>query len=141
MNRRNFLTLAAAAVPAALILPELLIPRRTFFMPPAGGWAQPSLTDLWLNYANLIRPAGLLVTATTSIVRRPPSIHERGPGHIELVVPEETDAELRTRMIDALNKFPPPLCGYGYPMTYSDLMPWVRRPRAWQPAELDIAPA
>lgn len=36
MNRRGFLTLAA---PAVLILPELLIPKRSFFLPPMGGWA------------------------------------------------------------------------------------------------------
>jgi hypothetical protein len=34
MNRRNFLGLLAPA----LILPELLVPKRTFFLPPKGGW-------------------------------------------------------------------------------------------------------
>lgn len=35
MNRRSFLAL----LPAALILPELLLPKRTFFLPPSGGWS------------------------------------------------------------------------------------------------------
>lgn len=37
MNRRGFL---AALLPAAaaLVLPELLVPRRSFFLPPATGW-------------------------------------------------------------------------------------------------------
>lgn len=38
MNRRGFLAALAAGVPAALILPELLLPQRTFFLPPTMGW-------------------------------------------------------------------------------------------------------
>lgn len=121
MDRRGFLGLIASAVPAALILPELLLPTRTFFLPPAGGWAQPSLTEMWLNYANEIRPAGVLVTAAISLIRQP-MIYERGPGHVELVMPEETDAALRARVLAALRK-PPHSNSYG--VTIADLMPWV----------------
>jgi hypothetical protein len=39
MNRRGFLL----AAPALLALPELIVPKRTFFLPPVGGW--PDLTD------------------------------------------------------------------------------------------------
>ena len=34
MNRRDLLL----ALPAALVLPELVVPRRTWFLPPRGGW-------------------------------------------------------------------------------------------------------
>lgn len=37
MNRRGFLSLLAPAA-ALIVAPELLIPRKTFFLPPAGGW-------------------------------------------------------------------------------------------------------
>jgi hypothetical protein len=38
ISRRGFLQGLLAAAPAALIVPELLIPTRTIFLPPAGGW-------------------------------------------------------------------------------------------------------
>ncbi|MDP9089176.1 MAG: hypothetical protein M3O26_10615 [Pseudomonadota bacterium] len=38
MNRRKFLALTALASSGALILPELIVPKRTFFLPPAAGW-------------------------------------------------------------------------------------------------------
>lgn len=37
MNRRGFLKFLAPAA-ALIVAPELLIPKRTFFLPPAGGW-------------------------------------------------------------------------------------------------------
>lgn len=37
MNRRGFLTLLAPAA-ALIVAPELLIPRKSFFLPPVGGW-------------------------------------------------------------------------------------------------------
>ena len=40
MDRRKFLTLLGIAAPVALIVPELILPKRTFFLPPAGGWRQ-----------------------------------------------------------------------------------------------------
>lgn len=43
MNRRGFLGLLAPAA-AVLAAPALLIPRRTFFLPPAGGWHGTTLT-------------------------------------------------------------------------------------------------
>lgn len=52
MNRRSFVGLLAATLPAALIVPELWVPKRTFFLPPAGGWAHPSLTE-WRHYAHM----------------------------------------------------------------------------------------
>lgn len=43
MNRRDFLTLLVPAVAATAVVPELVsqiwTPKRTFFLPPAGGWA------------------------------------------------------------------------------------------------------
>ena len=39
MNRRSFLrTLALSAGGIALLGPELLVPKRTYFLPPKGGW-------------------------------------------------------------------------------------------------------
>jgi len=37
ITRRLFLGLAAGAA-GALIVPELIVPKRTFFLPPPGGW-------------------------------------------------------------------------------------------------------
>jgi hypothetical protein len=37
MNRRGFLSLLAPAA-AALVAPELLVPKRSIFLPPSGGW-------------------------------------------------------------------------------------------------------
>lgn len=39
MNRRGFLGFAATAA-GLLVVPELLLPRKTFFLPPAGGWRE-----------------------------------------------------------------------------------------------------
>jgi hypothetical protein len=39
MNRRGFLSLIAKSAPAALVLPELILPKRTFFLPPTDGWS------------------------------------------------------------------------------------------------------
>lgn len=38
MNRRGFLSLIAPAA-ALIVAPELLLPKRTFFLPPGGGWS------------------------------------------------------------------------------------------------------
>ena len=120
MNRRKFLGLIAAA-PAALILPELLLPNRSFFLPPAGGWAQPHLTDMWLDYANLVRPAGIAV----SIVRRSaiPEIRvvPTAPGLVTLEMPFAIDAETERRMRRALSQ--PPTYDH-YHGTLASLMPW-----------------
>lgn len=45
ISRRHFLGFAAAG---ALLVPELLLPRKTFFLPPAGGWYCRS-SDEWIN--------------------------------------------------------------------------------------------
>jgi hypothetical protein len=125
MNRRHFLALIGATAPAALILPELLVPHRTFFLPPSGGWA-PSLGDLWLDYVNLARPAGVEVTIRVDFIARKPAIVELNSiGRLELVLPEETDAELRDRML-ARFKAPENVdwSRGAYRGTLSTLMPW-----------------
>lgn len=121
MKRRAFLGLMAA-VPAALILPELLMPNRTFFLPPTGGWAQESLAQLWLDYANQVRPAGVLLRMVPAMVRIPAVYESVGMhGCVDLIVPEETDAELRARMLSALKQTPK----YSWPVpTLADFMPW-----------------
>lgn len=43
MNRRGFLSLLAPAA-ALIVAPELLLPKRTFFLPPAGGWGDHPMT-------------------------------------------------------------------------------------------------
>lgn len=50
MNRRGFLTLAGTAA-AALAIPELWIPKRTFFLPPRGGWLPPRTSAIQEPYA------------------------------------------------------------------------------------------
>jgi hypothetical protein len=45
MNRRGFLGVLAGAA-AAIAVPELLIPKRSFFLPPPGGWRPSDLTSL-----------------------------------------------------------------------------------------------
>lgn len=37
LSRRKFLGFSAAGA-AALLLPELVVPKKTFFLPPVGGW-------------------------------------------------------------------------------------------------------
>jgi hypothetical protein len=120
VNRRNFLSLIAAAAPAALIAPELILPKRTFFLPPAGGWAQPSLADIWLDFANDVRPAGVAVSVEVNWLIRKAAVYEVKHGHVQLILPEETDAELRDRMLAAM-KAPRE---YGSAGTLASLMPW-----------------
>lgn len=50
MNRRGFLSLLAPAA-ALIVAPELLLPKRTFFLPPAGGWGHYTATDVLMDYA------------------------------------------------------------------------------------------
>jgi len=45
ITRRLFLGLAAGAA-GALILPELIVPKRTFFLPPPGGWRPQDYTHV-----------------------------------------------------------------------------------------------
>ena len=55
MNRRSFLrTLALSAGGIALLGPELLVPKRTYFLPPAGGWLRED------PYAYLMRHGAIL---------------------------------------------------------------------------------
>jgi hypothetical protein len=49
MNRRNFISLATTAA-GILLLPELLIPKRTFFLPPVGGWQKYDYVEIALGY-------------------------------------------------------------------------------------------
>jgi hypothetical protein len=63
MNRRQLLGLLAAA-PVALIVPELLVPKRTFFLPPAGGWdlgAESVTSFTEFNFGELTRYATISV--------------------------------------------------------------------------------
>jgi hypothetical protein len=60
MNRRGFLSLLAPAV-ALVIAPELLLPKRTFFLPPAGGWTTLGATDIQRMKDALARAAELEV--------------------------------------------------------------------------------
>lgn len=59
MNRRGFLSLLAPAA-ALIVAPELLLPKRTFFLPPAGGW-DGGLTVAALRHAKAILAAEDLI--------------------------------------------------------------------------------
>jgi len=60
LNRRGFLKLLTPAA-AILVAPELLIPRKTFFLPPAGGWGHTlTVADLRRFKEMMIRQALLI---------------------------------------------------------------------------------
>lgn len=131
MNRRSFLTIAGLSA-AGLIVPELILPKRSFFLPPAGGWEQPSLAELWLNYARDIVPIGVeLRTALTDT--KTPGVWEGTIPNIMFPAPEpwavvlevgrNMDAATEWRMRRALLQKP----SYSWPSaTIADLKPWDR---------------
>jgi hypothetical protein len=127
VNRRGFLGLIAAAAPAALIFPELIMPKRSVFLPPSTGWAQPSLADLWLRYAGEIVPAGVAVMLphVGHELRVVESFGNLGvfryPGMVSLELPRDIDAATEWRMRRALSRRPT----YHYPPVIADLTPWV----------------
>jgi hypothetical protein len=116
MNRRRFLSLLSAA-PAALILPELLLPK-TFFLPPAGGWVQPSLAKLWYDYALKSVPVGV---AVQSYVDCPSTEIWELNGVAQLRLGTDIDAATERLMRAALTKEP----DYSRPATLWSLVPWV----------------
>jgi hypothetical protein len=121
MNRRKFLSLIAAA-PAALILPELLLPKRSFFLPPAGGWTQPRLTEMWLDYADLVRPAYVAVNVVRLSTIPEIRVVETAPWLVTLEMPFAIDAETERRMRRALSQLPTYDHYHG---TIASLMPWA----------------
>lgn len=48
ISRRHFLSIAAAII----VVPELIVPKRTFFLPPKGGWYSP---DTWQSVVSRYR--------------------------------------------------------------------------------------
>lgn len=137
LTRRQFL---AAALPAALILPELVVPNRTFFLPPAGGWVRPSLADLWLNYANRIRPCGIAVSTLTGVRHfSKPWVGEAAGGRVILSLPVEVDAETERKMRLALTMEPI----YDGACTARHFIPWepYEPPAAVNPFSMAAASA
>lgn len=55
MDRRKFLTWATAST-AALAVPELWTPKRTFFLPPRSGWQYRA--DGWWEHNSIITSTG-----------------------------------------------------------------------------------
>jgi hypothetical protein len=55
MNRRQFLQRAVPGTVAAALLPMIWVPKRTFFLPPLGGWRLP--VDVSDDYYQLSWPA------------------------------------------------------------------------------------
>ena len=49
MNRRDLFKFLGASA-ASLIVPELWLPRQTFFLPPVGGWAKYDSVSIALGY-------------------------------------------------------------------------------------------
>lgn len=124
MNRRHFLTLAAAIAPVALLVPELWVPStRSIFLPPTGGWAQPSLAELWLAYANLVRPAGVLVRVRTGKHAAISAYEDLVTGVLNLELGEDLDAATEARVRRSLLAAPAPP---RYPWNrLTDYMPWA----------------
>jgi hypothetical protein len=67
MNRRGFFGLLGAAAAAAIAVPELelLVPKRTIFLPPAGGWALRG--NQLLTIAMISREALRVLTMTIEV--------------------------------------------------------------------------
>lgn len=76
MNRRGFLKILGGAG-VAIAAAELLIPERTFFLPPRGGWLQPTLPSL-IGYTPLEQ--WVIRSRTRVMFITNPDIHARGPG-------------------------------------------------------------
>jgi hypothetical protein len=99
MNRRGFLS----ALPAALAAGELLVPKRTFFLPPRGGWFDPAakwavkteggyfysheLRDLFCNPAFDSYPIDSLYNQHLGYENLHPAFFERG--HVRRCVRKE----------------------------------------------------
>lgn len=126
MNRRDFLTMAALAAPAALIVPELWTPTKTFFLPPRGGWAAPTVGDLWLRYADLVRPIGVALKLKTGASLVGISDNDSdNPGVVTLHLPDQLDPSVEARMRRVLTREPVP--GYLNSVwgTVAFMMPWI----------------
>lgn len=124
MQRRAFLwgLLGATAV---IAVPELLLPPKSFFLPPAGGWAQKPLGDLWFEYAQRIRPVGVCVrlvhlTAWQPITKLAVGVREDFPGTVSLLLPSEICPDVERRMRHALIADQRMLLR----PTIADFMPW-----------------
>lgn len=63
ITRRGFLSLLAPAA-ALIAAPELLLPKRTFFLPPVGGWSKSGAVG-WVARSN-----NLPLTATEVLMRQ-----------------------------------------------------------------------
>ncbi len=81
MNRRGFFGLLAGAAATAIALPELelLIPKRTIFLPPIGGWMRGNLLLTPAMIANeALRVLSMNIEFMSSITR------EHVPGLVEV---------------------------------------------------------
>lgn len=131
LSRRSFLFRAApAAVGGALALEELLRPSPTIFLPPRGGWGGRSLEQLWLDYANQVRPLGVCVGCMVDHSLKPSEewlLREQGPGRIVLALGDHLSRATERTMRSALTQtgLPDWLNCQG---TFADLLPWVERP-------------
>lgn len=129
VNRRQFLFRAApAALGAAIAVEELLKPRATIFLPPRGGWGGRSLGQLWLDYANDVRPLGVAVSIVEDSTRYADSeyvILETMPGAIELHIGQQLTRATARRMRAALTseRVHDGICA----SAVTDLTPWHPR--------------
>lgn len=128
MNRRQFLTRALASVPVVLAgeqLAELLLPKRTIFLPPRGGWGGRSTLELLQAYCDRMRPAGVRVDcrAAAGIGDTTWMISEYDVGHLGFTIPTVIHPSLDRSMRRALLG-PTPLGPLG---TLASLTPWDER--------------
>jgi hypothetical protein len=66
VNRRGFFK-ALGAIATTFVVPQLIVPQQTIFLPPAGGWASQTLdidvmlSQMWDRYA--VYPRMLVVSS------------------------------------------------------------------------------
>jgi hypothetical protein len=122
MNRRNFISVLAGAAGAPLVPWRVLIDP-IIALPPAGGWAARSVSELWLDYANQIRPMGVEVRAKVDpALNAPWRLQELAKEWaVQLTLAAYLPPSLERRMRDELLKEPAtfnPTAGLG------DFAPW-----------------
>lgn len=95
ITRRGFLTLIAPAA-GALLVPELLLPKRTFFLPPAGGWCSYSdyINEMLSEFeSRILNPAAVQLAQQYEITLDEGPVFYQGQAWDRGVARPMTDAE------------------------------------------------
>ena len=126
MNRRGFISLLAGGAGATLV-PWRALTDPLIMLPPACGWAARSITALWLDYANQIRPIAVLVEAGVdpNLRNSPWRVEDLSwsgrPGVLRLSVSSDLSPSVERRMRAELLKEPVIFRPY---VSIADFAPW-----------------